>query len=61
MLRNCSQDDCEQGSYQHFAEIDDDGHGTIPRLWAVRRAARREIWRRETQRSNMISSRGKCY
>src|ERR1700737_5324491 len=28
-LRNCQQDDCEQGRYQHFAEIDDGGHGPI--------------------------------
>jgi hypothetical protein len=28
-LRNRQQDDCEQGRYQHLAEIDDGGHAPI--------------------------------
>src|SRR5471030_1644532 len=28
-LRDCQQDDCEQGRYQHLAEIDDCCHGPI--------------------------------
>src|ERR1700692_2719514 len=38
-LRNCQQDDCEQGRYQHFAEIDDGGHEPSLRLDRLRRNA----------------------
>lgn len=38
-LRNCQQDDSEQGRYQHFAEIDDGGHEPSLRLDCLPRNA----------------------